>query len=282
MPDWTTITLAIKESAGGGSFASHLYVDEEPVATNRTLSPADTQVQRELSDDYLSLFEQPQIPLVEEEALRTIGTQLFGTWLDDDWGGVEDELSPTAHRRFVVASDVPAVLNLPWSLLQLPGEDEPIGLDPTSSLRLHPAAERLAESNDERRPGPLRVLYSACAPRDAGNLGWEKEESQLLQTLTQPGQDVEHFGCDLGAFTEFQNRVREYRPHVVHLTGHGVVNEGEAHFAFEDEKGDTDLRPGDQIVRGALAGRDVQCVFVSGCETGQAPAVGATNGLSRL
>lgn len=279
MPDWTTITLAIKESAGGGSFASHLYVDEEPVATNRTLSPADTQVQRELSDDYLSLFEQPQIPLVEEESLRTTGTQLFETWLDDDWRGVEDELSPTAHRRFVVASDVPAVLNLPWSLLQLPGKDEPIGLDPTSSLRLHPAAERLAESHDERRPGPLRVLYSACAPRDAGELGWENEESRLLQTLTQPGQDVEHFGCDLGAFDELQDRVREYRPHVVHLTGHGVVDDGEAYFAFEDQEGYADTRAGDQIVNDALAGRGVQCVFVSGCETGQAPELEAINGL---
>lgn len=277
MPDWTTITLAMKES--GDTLSSHLYVDEEPVATNQALSPTATKAQRELSDDYLSLFEQPQIPLVEEEALRTMGTQLFKTWLADDWKDVEEVLAPTGRRRFVVASDVPAVLNLPWSLLRLPEADEPVGLDPTSSLRLHPVTERLPKSNDERRPGPLRVLYSACAPRDAVELGYEKEEYQLLQTLTQPDQDVAHFGCDLGAFNELQNRVREYRPHVVHLTGHGVVNEGEAHFAFEGEKGGTDLRPGDQIVNDALAGRGVQCVFVSGCETGQAPAVEATNGL---
>lgn len=277
MSDRRTITLAIRES--GDRFASHLYLDGELVATNRTLSPETTQAQRELSEDHLSWFEQPRIPLVEEETLRAIGEQLFETWLVDDWTDVRDELSPTDRRRFVVASDVPAVLNLPWSLLRLPGEDEPIGLDPTSSVRLHPATERLAESRDEQRPGPLRVLYSACAPRDAGELGYEKEEYQLLQTLTQPGHDVAHFGCDLGAFDELQGRVREYRPHVMHLTGHGVVGDGEALFAFEDEKDYTDLRAGDQIVRDALAGRGVQCVFVSGCETGQAPEVAATNGL---
>jgi len=279
MPDWTTITLAIKESAGGDTWTSHLYVDETPIATNRTLSPDATQAQRELSEKYLSWFEQPQLPLVEEQALTVIGTRLFETWLADDWAAVEDALSPTDHRRIVVASDVPAVLNLPWSLLRLPGEDEPLGLDPNGSIRLHPATERLAERNDERRPGPLRVLYSACAPRDAVELGYEKEEQRLLQTLTQPGQDVAHFGCDLGAFDELQNRVREYRPHVVHLTGHGVVDDGKAYFAFEDGNGYTDRRAGHEIVNDALAGRGVQCVFVSGCETGQAPEIEATNGL---
>ena len=282
MPDWTTITLAIKESAGGDTWTSHLYVDETLIATDRTLSPDATQAQRELSEKYLSWFEQPQLPLVEEQALTAIGTRLFETWLADDWAAAEDALSPTDHRRIVVASDVPAILNLSWSLLRLSGEDEPLGLDPNSSIRLHPAAEGLAESHDERRPGPLRVLYSACAPRDAGDLGYEKEEQQLLQTLTQPGPDVAHFGCDLGRFDELQYRVREYNPHVVHLTGHGMIEEGEGHFAFEDQRGYTDLRSGgqiSQIMKDSLAERDVQCVFVSGCETGQAPEVEVTSGL---
>jgi hypothetical protein len=171
MSNGSTITLAIKESAGGDSFVSHLYVDEAPVATNRTLSPTATQAQRELSDDYLSLFEQSQIPLVEEEALRTIGQQPFETWLADDWADVQGESSPTGRRRFVGASDVPAVLNLPWSLLRLPGEDELVGLDPTSSLRLHPMTERLAESNDEQRSGPALLPHGATERSRRGTFG---------------------------------------------------------------------------------------------------------------
>jgi len=257
-------------------------------ATNRTLPVDATHAQRTLADDYLGWFESSGIPLVEEAAPAEIGEHLFETWLADDWEEVQDALTPPGRSRFVVASDVPAVLNLPWSLLRLPGRDEPLGLDATASERLHPAADPLAESNGERRPGPLRVLYSACAPRDAGDLGYEKEEYQLLQTFTQPGADatrtqpgagVAHFGCDLGRFDELQDRVREYNPHVVHLTGHGIVQEGKGYFAFEDEERYADLRPGDQIVRDALAGRGVQCVFVSGCETGQAPEVRAVNGL---
>jgi hypothetical protein len=283
VPDWTTITLKIEGSSAEGRYTTHLYVDETPIATNQTLSPDATQAQRELSHKYLSLFEQSGLPLVEEQTLNAIGYQLFETWLDHYWAEVEDAFSPTDPRRFVVASDVPAVLNLPWSLLRLPGEDEPLGLDPNDSIRLHPATQRLAESQDEPRPGPLRVLYSACAPRGAEDLSYEREEHQLLQTLTQPEYDVAHFGCDLGAFDEFKERVGEYRPHVVHLTGHGFIREGEGQFAFEDERGYTDLRPGEEIVDEALDEapdeRRVQCVFVSGCETGRAPEVEALNGV---
>jgi tetratricopeptide (TPR) repeat protein len=275
MPD--TVTLTVKET--GDTFVSHLYVDEECVAANCTLSPETTQAQRDLADEYLSCFEPPGRPRVEEHRLAAIGEGLFETWLADDWeDDVRDALTPPDRNRFIVASNVPAVLNLPWSLLRLPSEAEPVGLDPTSSVRLHPATDRLAERDGERRPGPLRVLYSACAPRDAGDLGYEEEEYQLVQTLSQR-ERVAHFGCDLGRFDEFQDRVREYNPHVVHLTGHGVVTDGEGHFAFEDEEGYADLQSSNKIVNDALAGRGVQCVFVSGCETGQAPAVRAVNGL---
>lgn len=279
MSDSRTVTLVVKDANGGDAWGEHLYVDGDPVATNRTLGSDEVQAQRDLADEYLSWFETRGLPIREKDTLAAIGEQLFETWLADDWDDLESALMPPGRSRFVVASDVPAVLNLPWSLLRLPGRDEPLGLDPLSSVRLHPMAEQLTMDSGERRPGPLRVLYSACAPRDAGDLGYEKEEYQLLQTLTQPGHDVEHFGCDLGRFDELQDRVREYNPHVVHLTGHGVVDDGKAHFAFEDEKGNSDLRPGNQIVRDALVGRGVQCVFVSGCETGQAPEIQATNGL---
>lgn len=73
MPDWTTITLAIKESTGSEAFTSHLYFNGNPVATNRTPSPEATQAQRELSTGYLSWFEQPQLPPVEEQTLTQPG-----------------------------------------------------------------------------------------------------------------------------------------------------------------------------------------------------------------
>jgi tetratricopeptide (TPR) repeat protein len=277
MPNGSLITLDVESTAGGDAYVVYVTVNGDQAGSNR-LSPEAASAQKELAREYLSLFENGHF-LVERGGLDRVGRGLFETWLGDVWAEIEDELS--GHSRcFVIASEEPDVLNLPWSLLRIPGEDDPIGLDPNTSIRLHPSTDGLADGDGDGRPGPLRVLYSACAPRDLGDLGYEKEEYQLLQTFsqTEPGK-VAHFGCDLGAFDELQQRLREYRPHVVHLTGHGAVVDGEGHFAFEDERGKSDLQPGSTIVNDALANRGVQCVFVSGCQTAQAPEVRAVNGI---
>lgn len=279
MSEPATITLSVQTTSGGAQYTTHVRVDGTPVVTNRTLSPEDSQAVNTLATNYLSLFEGGLLPLVKQTALDDLGSALFDLWLGEDWEKVEEALPAAAPRHLVIASEVSAVLNLPWSLLRVPGDDEPIGLDPNASIRLHPSTGGLSKGDDDDRPGPLRVLYSACAPRDLGDLGYEKEEYQLIQTLSQRGDRVAHFGCDLGSFDEFQERLRKYRPHVVHLTGHGAVTDGEGQFAFEDERGEADLRRGSSIVKDALANRGVQCVFVSGCQTGQAPDVRAVNGI---
>jgi hypothetical protein len=83
---------------------------------------------------------------------------------------------------------------------------------------------------------------------------------------------------DLGTFEELREKVNFFKPHIVHLSGHGVVKENEGWFAFEDELGQTDLKSSDDI-RKRLAGQGVQCVFISGCQTGQAPPIEALGGV---
>ncbi|HSD57190.1 MAG TPA: tetratricopeptide repeat protein [Methanotrichaceae archaeon] len=83
------------------------------------------------------------------------------------------------------------------------------------------------------------------------------------------GQDVAFDSCDQGTFDELKERVNEFKPHVVHLTGHGAVINGQGHFAFEKEDGAADLVPSGDLRR-FLAGSGVQCVFVSGCQSGKA------------
>jgi tetratricopeptide (TPR) repeat protein len=64
--------------------------------------------------------------------------------------------------------------------------------------------------------------------------------------------------------------VNEFKPHIVHLTGHGAVQGGEGRFAFEKEDGTADHVSSTELRR-FLAGSGVQCVFVSGCKSGKAP-----------
>ena len=120
----------------------------------------------------------------------------------------------------------------------------------------------------ELRPRPLRLLFMACSPSDQPTLDYEKEEEALFRAVY--GQDVAFDSCDLGTFEELKEKVSEFKPHIVHLTGHGAVLDGQGHFAFEKEDGTADLVPSEELRR-FLAGSGVQCVFVSGCQSGQAP-----------
>jgi len=108
----------------------------------------------------------------------------------------------------------------------------------------------------------------ACSPIDQPTLDYEREEEALFRAVY--GQDVAFDSCDLGTFDELKERVSEFKPHIVHLTGHGAVIEGQGHFAFENEDGTSDLIPAEDLRR-FLAGSGVQCVFVSGCQSGKAP-----------
>jgi hypothetical protein len=108
----------------------------------------------------------------------------------------------------------------------------------------------------------------ACAPADQATLDYEQEEEALFRAVS--GQDVAFDSCDLGTFEELRERVSEYRPHILHLTGHGVVRDGKGHFVFEKEDGTADMVPAEELRR-FLAGSCVQCVFASGCRMGLAP-----------
>jgi tetratricopeptide (TPR) repeat protein len=279
MPDRQTITVIIRE-ASDGAYRSDVHRDGEPVATNRTIEPTEAHEVDRLAADYLRVFEQRLQPQIEDQRLEEIGRMLFETWLADVWD--ELDVRPGDPLCLVVASDVSAVLNLPWELLPILDRLDVAGLDPNVALRRYPRLEGLPEATGERRPGPLRVLYSACQPREATTLDYEREEYELMRILGRAGaarDRVVQFGCDLGSFEELRKRVEQFRPHVVHLTGHGAVHDGEGTFVFEDERGHADPVSGRRLALDCFAGSGVQCVFVSGCQTGQAPDVDAVGGI---
>jgi len=155
----------------------------------------------------------------------------------------------------------------------------------------------------ELRPPPLRLLLAVSSPTDLAALDYEREEEYLLRAIS--GLDVAFDSGDLGSFQDLQDHVEQFRPHVVHLTGHGAVGkkcplcgrlsepdekvcrncsaslEGVSalgHFAFEDESGKADMRSSEELRR-LMAGSGVQCVFVSGCEIGKAPPTEALGGV---
>jgi tetratricopeptide (TPR) repeat protein len=265
-----TITLSIKEAGEhpNSTYLFHILLNGNPITCNQSLSLPESQTVRELSRCFGSLFEQKCMPVKEADAQRALGRQLFNHWLASSWEKIRAAVPVGSLRFLVIASEVPEILNLPWELLHPPDSDF-LGIDPLFRIRRFPStARQMAPFTGELRPRPLRLLFMACSPLDLQELDYEKEEESLFRAVY--GQDVAFDSCDLGTFKELKEKVSEFQPHIVHLTGHGAVIDGKGHFAFEKEDGTADLVPSEDLRR-FLAGSGVQCVFVSGCQSGKAP-----------
>jgi len=279
----STITLSIRETGTPPQrgFLYQVLLDGEVIASNQSLSPQQAQAVCDFSRRYSELFEhRGQSPQIAADNLKALGTQLFDLWLAPVWDKVKAKVPVGARRLLVIASDVPDVLNLPWELLRPAGE-EFIGLDGRFGIRRFPWPDRtLAPFADELPPRPLRILFMACAPKEQPQLNYEREEVGLLRAIARAGTNVAVDFGDMGTFDELRQLINDFKPHVVHITGHGILGEdGLGYFAFEDESGGTDLRSSEEIHRRLFAGSGVQCVFVSGCQTGKAPPVAALGGI---
>jgi tetratricopeptide (TPR) repeat protein len=267
-----TITLSIKEAGEhpDSTYLFHILRNENPITCNQSLSLPDSRAVREISRSFGALFEQKCMPVKEADAQRALGRQLFDLWLASSWEKIRAAVPVGSLRFLVIASEVPEILNLPWEILLPPSpEGDFLGIDPLLRIRRFPSSSRqMAPFSGELRPRPLRLLFMACSPSDQQTLDYEKEEEALFRVVY--GQDVAFDSCDLGTFEELKEKVNEFKPHIVHLTGHGTVLDGQGRFAFEKEDGTADLVPSEELRR-FLAGSGVQCVFVSGCQSGKAP-----------
>ncbi len=264
------ITLSIKEAGvrPNNIYLFHIQLNEFSLISNQSLSLQDSQAVRELSRQFGALFEQKCRPEMNADAQRALGKQLFDIWLATSWEKITKAVPVGALRFLVIGSEVPEILNLPWELL-LPPDGEILGINPLFRIRRFPSSiKQMAAFAGDLRSRPLRLLFMACSPSNLATLDYEKEEEALFRAIY--GQDVAFDSCDLGTFEELKEKVSEFKPHIVHLTGHGAVLDGAGHFAFEKEDGTADLVPSDELRR-FLAGSGVQCVFVSGCQSGQAP-----------
>jgi tetratricopeptide (TPR) repeat protein len=297
------ITLSISQALdlAGRTFQYYVMQDETLLVNSQSLSAEESKEVREISRRYAALFEHGRRPQMKVEEQTSTGKRLFNLWLASSWKKVK--IPSGARRILVIASGVPDILNLPWELLIMPGGKH-LGVNPNFSIRRLPKSEgSLPKFEGELRPRPLRLLFTACSPTDVPILDYELEEESLLKAIGNLDAACD-FG-DLGSFEEFQERLADFQPHIVHLTGHGVVGkrclncgkfndpEGDkchycsaslegvkpqGHFLFEDESGLEDPRSSEELGQ-ILAGSGTQCAFISGCQTGMAPAVEALGGI---
>ncbi|MCI5133324.1 MAG: CHAT domain-containing protein, partial [Candidatus Electrothrix sp. EH2] len=213
---------------------------------------------------------------------------------------LEDVLNRAGNQILpvVISSRNAAVQHLPWEALYHPVQGF-LGRGARCTLfrSLADAADSdTADSRAQGLPpeiGPLRVLLFTALPDDAdahrSRLDVEEEQARVLEALLPRIAEgrVELEMPDDGRFSTFRELLREFRPHVVFLSGHGKFyhqphseEEPFGIFLFEDENGQGHAVRGEDLAT-ALIGAPVECVVLSACESGKAASTSLTAGLAR-
>jgi tetratricopeptide (TPR) repeat protein len=228
---------------------------------------------RGLAHRFLAMFEQGNRPYLDPAEMLGWGYMIFQHVFAPAWPAVQAALEAAPHSLVLKCSE-PDLLNLPWELVELhPGL--PVGCDAAWELLRVPDAVSTG-GRTPPDPGPLRLLFLAAAPTDQPQLDFEREEDAMLQATARLNQSVIVLPfAETGGIDELAGLVAEHRPHVVHLSGHASVDAmGVGLFAFEDERGDTDPRPIDEIVSHVFRGSAVRCVVLNACQSAQAAVAG--------
>src|ERR1039458_2875364 len=224
----------------------------------------------------MELFETGIRPLMDPVALRELGQSLHDTYLKPFPGGAV-EFKDDGPGQVLVSSKLPSFLNLPWELL--PDANGGLLAEATQWTIRRSHRPDLPTAGARLVAPPLRILFTACAPTDQAGLDYEREEEAILRIADRLGGLVHLEIAETGTFGELGDLISELKPHVVHLSGHGIMRNGVGHFAFEDERGKSDSRDAHGGDRQLFAGHGVRLVFVSGCQSGQAGASGVCQAL---
>ena len=173
---------------------------------------------------------------------------------------------------------------LPWEYLYSPDTDRERGffiatrnkLILTRQVPLNVAFEVLTP--DEK---PLRLLIAVSKPEDMGIVNAEpvvesieklKEgmpDSLRIERLNQPTK------------RSFMDKVRDFRPHVVHFIGHGAYDTQEGRLAFvKDEKDKTVRWISDRDLADAFMDFQPRLIFLHACEGASSDSYEGFNGLA--
>ncbi|HEX4611296.1 MAG TPA: CHAT domain-containing protein [Urbifossiella sp.] len=262
--------------APGDRPAAQWLRDGSPVGPVIALDGAVPRRLDEVRLAFSARFERHAVPFVEPDFARSLGRVLYDLFFQPIEPHLPAPAEPGPHTLLVRSAD-PAAFNLPWELVELPGRGEPLGCDPAWAVLRVPSGQGVPPGPPPE-PGPLRLQFLAAAPEGDVPLDYEREEDVLLCATQRLDQRIVVLPfAETGGIDELARLVAEHRPHVVHLSGHGIVStEGVGYFAFENERGRSDLQPVERIAARVFRGSAVRCVVLNACQT----ALSAASGLA--
>ncbi|HEX7242657.1 MAG TPA: CHAT domain-containing protein, partial [Longimicrobiaceae bacterium] len=204
--------------------------------------------------------------------LVSLGQRLY-EWLDGPTERWLDGALPGPGGLAVHVDVAERLRHFPWELLLRDGSFlcDDVNRPFTPVRRVSRDAREVAPANR-----PLRVLLMACSPEgEEPVLDHEGEERMILEATRH--RPIELVVEESGSLRGLREQVEWQEPgyfDVFHLTGHATVREGKPLFVMEDELGFAHHASADEIAE-AFSGSWPRLVFLSGCQTGQAPDQGA-------
>ena len=126
-------------------------------------------------------------------------------------------------------------------------------------------AENFASPTTLSMPQPVKLLVVLAAPRDLPQLDMQREEAGIRQALRNVPVDLTVLRH--ATIEKLHDVLLDVEPHILHFSGHGVVNGGVGALALERSgSADTDPLTARQL-RGLLNRMGITLAVLNACET---------------
>ena len=113
---------------------------------------------------------------------------------------------------------------------------------------------------------PLRLLVVIATPFDLAPLDVEAEKKRIAEALQGQEEQIRVQFLEHATVARVQHALIEYRPHVLHFIGHGLVDQRIGKIALEDNSQKAHLVDADQLAT-LLQGRGIKIVVLNACKT---------------
>jgi hypothetical protein len=153
---------------------------------------------------------------------------------------------------------------LPWEYCYDPKTRQYLALERQTPIVRY-IAEGFAAPTALTMPRPVKLLVVLAAPKDQPELDMAREEAGIRQALQNV--PVELSVLRHASVERLHDALLNFAPHILHFSGHGVVDNGFGGLALEDPaSGDTDPLSARQM-RSLLNRMGITLAVLNACET---------------
>lgn len=153
---------------------------------------------------------------------------------------------------------------LPWEYCYDPRIRQFLALERQTPIVRY-IAEEFAAPTTLSMPRPVKLLVVLAGPTDQPALDMEHEEAGICQALCNV--PVEVYFLRHATIEKLHDRLLEVEPHILHFSGHGVVNGDSGALALENsQSGSTDPLTARQL-RSLLNQMGITLAVLNACET---------------